>query len=117
MVSLVLDFIWKSVLLKPFWNNVHEPPFLLTSEYKLTSHNIYFHSFIHSFNKHGQVQASVTILNGNVININLIITFLKDSVFIFYIYVFLHIAGNQKKYSFILLICFPVTCGKYLICY
>lgn len=61
------------------------------------SYTIHFCPFIHSFNKHWQKQASVTALNGNVINTNLIITLLKDSVFIFYISVFFHIVGSQKK--------------------
>ena len=57
---------------------------------------IYLCSFIRSTHI-WQVQGFATILNGNVININLIITFLKDSVFVFYFYVFLHIVGTWKK--------------------
>lgn len=90
--------IWL-LLLKPSWIHIHELPFLLHNHTNLLSQYIYFHSFIYSFfhSTHWDVQASVTIFNGNVVNISLIITFLKDSVFIFYIYVFLHIVGSQKK--------------------
>lgn len=97
MVSSALGFIWPSNCC--FFK--HSKTTSMNSLFSSTTHvisrsYIYLCSFIRSTHI-WQVQGFATILNGNVININLIITFLKDSVFVFYIYVFLHIVGSWKK--------------------